>query len=160
MDKITILGVGNILMQDDGFGVRVIERLQQMVWPENIKIIDGGTLGMVLLPYIEGTTKLLIVDAINADGRAGDFFCYKGNDVNTYFSNKISIHDLGINDLLASLKITGDPVQEIIVMGVKPAVVELGMELTDAVANEMESTVNKIIDLLKQWQTMPIATVD
>jgi Ni,Fe-hydrogenase maturation factor len=45
-------------------------------------------------------------------------------------------------------------------MGVKPAVVELGMELTDAVANEMESTVNKIIDLLKQWQTMPIATVD
>ncbi|WP_196605877.1 HyaD/HybD family hydrogenase maturation endopeptidase [Pectinatus haikarae] len=156
MDNVTILGVGNILMQDDGFGVRLIEKLQLMKWPEKVRILDGGTLGMLLLPYIEGTKKLLIVDAINAPGTAGDFFCFEGSEVNAYFSNKISVHDLGINDLLAALAITNDPVDETVVMGIKPAVVDLGMELTEIIEEKMDKTIEKVLSHLKKWHVFPV----
>lgn len=157
MNKITVLGVGNILMRDDGFGIRTIEKLQKMNWPDNVSILDGGTLGMALLPYIKGTAKLLIVDAINADGSIGDFFCFEGKDVNAYFSNKISIHDLGLNDLLAALEITGEPVDETIVMGIKPDVVDVGMDLTPAIEGKIDCTIDKAAAVLKKWGAIPLS---
>lgn len=156
MGNITVLGVGNILMQDDGFGVRLVERLQKMNWPANVKLLDGGTLGMILLPYLEGTEKLLVLDAINAEGEAGDFFCFTGNEVNAYFSAKISVHDLGINDLLAALTITNEPIKETVVMGVKPAIVELGTEMTETVQNKMDEALGKVLAQLKKWDTAPL----
>ncbi len=156
MDDITVLGVGNTIMQDDGFGVHVIEKMQEMKWPDNIKFLDGGTLGMGLLPYLEGTTRLLIVDAISADGKAGDFFSFAGEEVNAYFSHKISVHDLGLNDLLAALSITNKPIKETIIMGVKPAVVDLGVSMTKNIEAKIDETVEKIIIQLKKWHVQPI----
>lgn len=156
MDKITLLGVGNTIMQDDGFGVHVIEKMQKMKFPDNVQILDGGTLGMELLPYLEGTDKLIIVDAINAKGEIGEFFTFIGDEITRYFTNKLSIHDVGLNDLLAALIFTDKPIKETVVMGVKPAVVALGVDMTEVIADKIDYGVEKVLQQLNKWDIVPI----
>lgn len=75
MEKIVVLGIGNILMQDEGFGVRVVEELtRRYTFPDTVEVLDGGTLGMELLRFIKGADRLLIIDAINGGSEPGAFF--------------------------------------------------------------------------------------
>ena len=111
MADISVVGIGNIIMQDEGFGVRCAEYLQKITdYPDFVQILDGGTLGMDLMPYIAGTKKLLFIDAMDIDGNIGDFYQFTGDELNAYFKNKMSVHDLGVNDMLAVLKLTDNPV--------------------------------------------------
>lgn len=153
MKQITVLGIGNILLQDEGFGVRIIEELQRRYrFSGNLQVIDGGTLGMDLLRFITGTTKLLVVDAIDGGGAPGVFYRFAGDEVKAYFRSKVSLHELGIRDVLAVLEVLDEPIAEVVVMGVQPAVLELGLELTPVVASRVAKTVTAVIDQLEKWQ--------
>lgn len=150
---ITVMGIGNILLQDEGFGVRVIEELQRRYsFPDTVQVLDGGTLGMDLLRFITGTTKLLVVDAIAGGGTAGTYYRFTGNEVKVYFQDKVSLHELGIRDVLTTLEILDQPVDEVVVMGVEPAVVELGLELTPVVAATVDKVVDAVITQLADWK--------
>lgn len=152
MADISVVGIGNIIMQDEGFGVRCAEYLQKITdYPDFVQIIDGGTLGMDLMPYIAGTKKLLLIDAMNIDAPVGSFHSFTGDELNAYFKDKISVHDLGVNDMLAVLKLTDNPVDEIIVMGVKPDVVSMGTELTSAIAEKIEPVAQKAKEVVDKW---------
>lgn len=150
---ITVVGVGNILVQDEGLGVRTVEYMQEhMKFPEElVQLLDGGTLGMDLLPYIGGTKKLLIIDAINARDEAGKFYRFEGEHLNEYFSNQISVHDLGVNDMLAALKITEEPIDEVIVIGYSPYVVDLGVDLTPEMAVKIPELAEIAKGLVEKW---------
>jgi hydrogenase maturation protease len=153
MKQITVLGIGNILLQDEGFGVRIIEELQRRYrFSGNLQVIDGGTLGMDLLRFITGTTKLLVVDAIDGGGAPGVFYRVAGDEVKAYFRSKVSLHELGIKDVLAVLEVLDEPIAEVVVMGVQPAVLELGLDLTPVVASRVAKTVTAVIDQLEKWQ--------
>ncbi len=152
MADISVVGVGNIIMQDEGFGVRTAEYLQTITdYPDFVQILDGGTLGMDLMPYISGTKKLLLIDAINIDAPVGSFHCFTGEELNAYFKQKISVHDLGVNDMLAVLKITDNPIEEVVVMGIKPDVVSLGTELTPKIAEKVPQVAQKAKELVDKW---------
>lgn len=152
MADISVVGIGNIIMQDEGFGVRCAEYLQKITdYPDFVQILDGGTLGMDLMPYIAGTKKLLFIDAIDIDGDIGDFYQFTGDELNAYFKNKMSVHDLGINDMLAVLKLTDNPVEEIIVMGIKPDMVSMGLDLTPAVAAKIPQVAEKAKEVVDKW---------
>lgn len=149
---ISVVGVGNIIMQDEGFGVRVAEYLQsQTDYPDFVQILDGGTLGMDLMPYIAGSKKLLLIDAINIEAPVGSFHCFTGDELNAYFKNKISVHDLGVNDMLAVLKLTDNPIEEVVVMGVKPDVVSMGTEMTPQIAARVPFVAQKAKELVDKW---------
>jgi hydrogenase maturation protease len=156
MDKITVLGIGNIILKDEGFGVYIVEKLQQEYnFPEHVEVLDGGTLGMELMNYIIGTDKLIVVDAINGASAPGTFFRFVNAEVKAYFQEKISMHELGIQDVLAALEVIEKPVKDVIVMGAQPFIVDAGVGMTKDMEKLVEKTKNLVLEQLKVWQVEP-----
>ena len=152
MTKIVILGIGNILMQDEGFGVRVVEELtRRYTFPDNVQILDGGTLGMELMRFIKGADCLLILDAVNGGGSPGDVYQFVNEEVKAYFKHKVSMHELGIQDVLAALELLEQPVKELAVLGVQPAVIDVGLELSEMIGPCVEHVINKTLAVLNSW---------
>lgn len=153
MKAITVLGVGNILWKDEGFGVRVIEALEREYgFPEQVQVLDGGTLGMELLPFLKGVRKLLIVDAVDGDGVPGTLYRLVGGQVDMYFQEKLSVHELGVKDVLAALSVIDEPMEEVVVLGVQPASLEMGLELSPQVAVMINITMEAALSQLAKWQ--------
>jgi hydrogenase maturation protease len=153
MKQITVLGVGNILMQDEGFGVRVVERLlNHYSFPPNVQVLDGGTLGMELLRFLVGTDNLILIDAVSGQLPPGSFYRFRNDEVKAYFKEKVSMHELGIQDVLAIMEVLEKPAKEIMIMGVQPFAIDIGLELTPIVAETMDNVVKEILQVLKDWQ--------
>ena len=153
MEKIIILGVGNILMQDEGFGVRVVEELTRRYrFPDNVQVLDGGTLGMELLRFVTGADRLLIIDAVSGGGSPGDLYYFANDEVKAYFKNKVSLHELGIQDVLAALELLEQPVREVVILGIQPAVIDVGLELSETVQPGVAATAGRVLDILQGWR--------
>jgi len=149
---VLILGIGNTLMSDDGFGVRVIETLQRDYrFPEGVTVIDGGTLGLDLLPRLEGVDKLLIVDALQMHAEPGQIFRLEGEEVPRAFASKLSVHQMGVQDLLAVAELQGYCPPELVVWGVQPASIEMRLGLSEAVAPALPKVVEAVIGELHGW---------
>ena len=153
MAETVVLGVGNILLSDEGFGVRVAEALlQRFRFSDEVDVLDGGTLGMELMRFLEGARRLILIDAVSGAGaEPGHFHELRGEAVCLYFRKKVSMHELGIQEVLASLEVMGKPIGEIVVFGVQPGSLEIGLDLTEPVARRLEEAVGKVICQLKNW---------
>ena len=93
--EVTILGVGNVILRDEGFGVRVAEYLDAHYdFPESVQVIDGGTLGIELTQYVTGTKKLLVIDSINGGQAPGTRFHFHNDDIMAHFQDKLSAHEV------------------------------------------------------------------
>ena len=160
MKKITVLGIGNILLTDEGVGIHILNKLlNEYQFPPEVKLLDGGNLGMGLLTFIEGSDKLLIIDAISGEGEPGTIYEFAGDKVLAYFRNKISAHELGIQEILATLEVIGKPITETVVVGVQPLSFEIGLELTPTVSSKVDSIVEKSLATLKAWNVEVIPNV-
>ncbi len=149
---IAVLGVGNILLSDEGFGVRVVQHLVKWYdFSPQIRIIDGGTLGWDLLNFLQGVEKLILVDAIDGKAVPGTFFVLRDDEVKAYFKRKVSGHEAGIQEVLAWFEIKGKPIKNITVVGVQPLSLETGLELTPLIQNLVPKTVEEVIRELKKW---------
>ena len=152
MAKTVVLGVGNILLSDEGFGVRVAEALlQRFRFPDEVEVLDGGTLGMELMRFLEEAERLILIDAVNGNAEPGSFHALRGNSVKLYFREKVSMHELGIQEVLASLEVMGKSIDEIIVFGVQPVSLEIGLVLTQPVADRIDEAVGKVVSQLESW---------
>ncbi|PLX80439.1 MAG: HyaD/HybD family hydrogenase maturation endopeptidase [Desulfuromonas sp.] len=150
--RVLVLGLGNALMSDDAFGVRVVERLQSRYrFPDGVTVLDGGTLGLDLLPRLEGVDKLLIVDAIEMHAEPGEIFRLEGEEVPRAFANKLSVHQMGVQDLLAVAELQGCCPPELVVRGAQPGSIEMNLELTPAVADAIDATVENVVKDLLEW---------
>jgi hydrogenase maturation protease len=135
MTTTLVLGLGNTIMSDDGIGPKVIEQLQQSAGlPEGVTLLDGGTLGLDLLPFLEGIQRLIIVDAVEVGKPAGTCVRLAGDDVPMALETKLSPHQMGMKDLLAVARLMGHLPEEIVLIGVQPACLEMDTELTPLVA--------------------------
>ncbi|SDF24986.1 HyaD/HybD family hydrogenase maturation endopeptidase [Sporolituus thermophilus] len=153
MKQVTVLGIGNILLQDEGFGVRAVEELlRRYTFPPYVQVLDGGTLGMELLRFLTGTDKLIIIDAVKGDGPPGTLYEFKNQAVKSYFKEKVSMHELGIQDVLATLEILGQPIMEITVFGVQPDLLDIGLELSPLAAAVIDPVVARVVRQLESWQ--------
>lgn len=153
MEQITVLGVGNILMQDEGFGVRVVEDLlRRYNFPENVQVLDGGTLGMELLRFLIGTDKLLIIDAVSGQLSPGSIYEFDHDQVKAYFKEKVSMHELGIQDVLAVMEVLEKPAKEIRIIGVQPVTIDIGLALTPVVSQAVDNVVERALQMLVEWQ--------
>ena len=148
-DGIVILGIGNVLMSDEGLGVRVVEKLvEEYSFPESVEIYDGGVTGMMgLLPIIEDAGRLIIVDAINAPGDPGDLFRRAIDEFRLSMPKKLSIHDVGIMECLAIAEVNGRSPETTVVIGAKPAdITTPGTRLTDVIRGRLEDLVSMVIE--------------
>ena len=147
-----VLGVGNTLMSDEGVGVRVAERLvQNYLVPEEVQVLDGGTLGMDLLYYMEGVPNLLIVDAIQANREPGYLLRLADDAVPAFLSMKVSPHQIGVPDMLATARLRGTTPPNIVLWGVQPERIEIGLELSDTLAALVDTLVENVIRELQLW---------
>ena len=147
-----VLGVGNTLLSDEGVGVHVVERLVKLyIIPEEVQVLDGGTLGMDLLYYLDGVENLLLVDAVEANREPGALVRLSGDEVPAFLSIKISPHQLGVPDMLAAAKLKGSFPQNIVLWGVQPASLEVGLELSETIAPLMDTLIAKVVSELRHW---------
>ena len=149
---VTILGVGNVILRDEGFGVRVAEYLDaHYTFPENVQIVDGGTLGIELTQFVTGTKKLLVIDSINGHAAPGTRFAFRDDDVLAHFQDKISAHEVGIQDVLALLTVTGHKIPTVTVLGAQPYCLEAGVELSDDMKKLVPVVAREALAELRKW---------
>jgi len=148
-----ILGVGNLLMSDEGVGVHVIQRLvADYHLPEEVQVLDGGTLGMDLLYYLEGTENLLLIDAVQARKEPGTLVRLEDDEVPAFMSIKISPHQLGVPDMLAAAKLKGNCYpKRIVLWGVQPELIEIGLNLSPVVESQVNPIIENILEQLQAW---------
>lgn len=150
--SILVLGLGNTIMTDDGFGVEVVTALASRYhFPGPVTLLDGGTLGLDLLPYLEGVDSLLIVDALDMRDAPGSIFRLSGDEVPRAFASKLSVHQMGLQDLLAVAELQGHVPRDLVVWGVQPECIEMGTALTATVAAAVEPVIAKILEQLQAW---------
>jgi hydrogenase maturation protease len=155
--KTLILGVGNLLLSDEGVGLRVVERLVVMYdLPEEVQALDGGTLGLDLLYYLEGADglpveNLLIVDAVQMGKEPGTLLRLEGDEVPSFLSIKISPHQVGIPDMLFAAKLKDLYPRNVVLWGIQPGTLEVGLDLSPPVAAQVDVLVEKILEELAHW---------
>ena len=149
-----VLGLGNILHSDDGVGPRAIDRLRAHPHlPENVKLIEGGTLGLELLPHIWDASYLLVVDAVDVGEKPGTILRVAGEELHS-LPGKGSIHQLGLADLLAALRVLARRPPRVVLLGVQPATTDWGTELSPAVEASLDSLVDKVLIELQAGSTV------
>jgi hydrogenase maturation protease len=136
--KTLILGVGNYLQTDDGVSVHTLEYLlsNEMI-PDHIQVVDGGTCGLDLLQYLEGVENLILVDAVHAGKEAGTIIRVEGDRIPAYLAMKMSPHDIGLPDLLATAKLRDIYPARVVVIGIEPESVQFGVGLSETVASKI-----------------------
>lgn len=147
--KVTVLGIGNILLRDEGVGVHAVERLQQrFCLPEYVQVVDGGTAGMELIDYLSGADLLVIVDAVHMGRAPGSLVRLAGEELPAFFRTRISPHQLGLAELLATLRVLGEEPKQSVLIGVEPLRLDTGLEMSREVADKVDVLVGMIMDEL------------
>ncbi|OUD14345.1 HyaD/HybD family hydrogenase maturation endopeptidase [Thioflexithrix psekupsensis] len=155
---ILILGIGNLLWADEGFGVRLVNLLhQRYVFPWHVTLMDGGTQGMYLLPHIQIASHLLILDAIDYGLDPGTLKIVKNADVPQFMGvKKMSLHQTGFQEVLAAAVLTGKCPQHLALIGIQPELLEdYGGSLTFTVKAQMDNAITACLHLLAEWGVIP-----
>jgi len=144
-----VLGVGNILYSDDGFGIKVVEKLQNnYVFPDHVTIVDGGVLGVNLLGVISHAHKLIVVDTILNKSNPGDFHRLEGEEIPNRILAKNSMHQVDLLEALTLCRLM-DNIPETIILGVEPQNLEtLNPELTPVLASKVDAMVEWVLQEL------------
>ncbi|MGD9031588.1 MAG: HyaD/HybD family hydrogenase maturation endopeptidase [Desulfobacteraceae bacterium] len=145
-EQILVLGVGNILLTDEGVGIRVIERIQERyAFPDNVSVLDGGVLGLSLLGVISEADHLIVVDAVKNGKEPGFLYRLKGDDVPKRILAKNSLHQVDFLETLTSCQAL-DKVPETVILGVEPLDIEnLSIELTPVVQEKVDSLIDMVL---------------
>lgn len=151
MKRAVVLGIGNILLQDEGIGVRVVEALQaQYDFGDAVDLIDGGTKGFELLPFLE-VDHILVVDAVEADAAPGTLVTLQNDDVPRFLGQKVSPHQIGLADILSVATLRGMDPADMVLIGVQPAALDVGIELSPTIEAQLPVLVALVLQQLQQW---------
>jgi len=148
-NKVLVIGMGNVLMQDEGIGVRAVEELEQRYHiPEGVEVIDGGTTGMALFEPMRGARSLIIADAVNTGAPRGSLVRIANDAIPAFFQTKLSNHQLGVSDLLALLKLKGEMPKQVCIIGMVPHALENRLGLTQEAERGLEEMVWMLVEEL------------
>ena len=151
-NSIVVLGVGNILLTDEGLGVHVVEDLKaNYTFTPQISLIDGGTMGMELLTYMRGMKKVLLIDAVNGGEAPGTIYEFPHRELEQYFTDHISVHEVGMQDILRIRAIQENPLEDAIVIGVEPESLDVGFEPSAPVQKALPEVKERVLRVLREW---------
>ena len=152
-NDITILGIGNMLMRDEGFGVHLINHLMNhYTFPPEINLLDGGTSGIYLAPIVQDSRRLLVIDVVAMKGEPGEIFHFKGADLNSAgLQLHMSPHQMGLLEVLDICHLHGQEPEEVNFIGVIPAEVELGLELSPILQDRIEPIAKLVLKQIEEW---------
>jgi hydrogenase maturation protease len=144
-----VVGVGNVLLRDEGVGVRVAREVAELgpdAVPPGTRVVDGGTLGLDLLPMIEDAAGVVMVDAVDLRVAPGAVAVLRGPDLHAALAQHVSPHQVGVGDLLSAARLAGALPDLVALVAVQPELIEIGLDLTPLV----EAAVPAAVDLVRQ----------
>ena len=154
-----VLGIGNVLYADEGFGIRAVEALNaRYAFPESVRVMDGGTQGIFLLPWVCSAQRLLILDAVDFGMEPATLRLVHGDDVPCFMgAKKVSMHQAGFQEVLASANLAGSLPAELALVGVQPELLDdYGGSLTGGVRDRIDEAVEVACEVLRGWGIEPI----
>ena len=155
---ILVLGMGNILLQDEGLGIRALEVLQRdYELPSEVELLDGGTTGMGLLDDISRRQHVVVLDAVQTGAPPGTPVVMRGGEVPVYFGIRVTPHQLGLSDVLATLELSGEQPGSVTVLGLVPAALEMSLELSGTIEAKLPELVALAVAELTQLGYVPAA---
>ena len=154
--KICVIGLGNTLMQDDAIGVRTIEAIKARCGFEpRIDLLDGGTAALDLLPVVQHYEKVLFVDAVDAGEPPGAIVIIEGDAIPSFLAAQVSVHHVGLSDLLFAARMAGSLPAEICLIGIQPESVDIGLEMTDIIKKRLDLLLTTVLERLQKWGVEP-----
>jgi len=162
--RYAVLGLGNLIQGDEALGGQVVARLLEgpellavLPFPDAVELIDGGTVGLGLIPYLVGLDGFVIVDIVNADAAPGTLVDLNAAAVLAH-EQVMGVHDLGAEELLGALLFMGALPRRVRVVGIQPAAITLGTELSPEVAAAVPGLIAAVMGYLAAWQAEDGAT--
>lgn len=152
--SVCVLGIGNLLWADEGFGVRCVEALQQRFeFEPAIELIDGGTQGLYLIQHVQAADRLLIFDAIDYGLPAGSLKLIRDDDVPSYAgARKMSLHQTGFQEVLQLARLTGRYPSDVLLIGAQPdSLDDYGGSLRPALKAALEQAIAAAVEALQDW---------
>jgi hydrogenase maturation protease len=154
---VLILGIGNVILSDEGFGVRCAEAFaSRFRFPPHVSVVDGGTQGLNLLSLVEDAARVLVFDAINFSLPPATLKVIEGDEIPRFVSSgKLSLHQTGFQDLLAFASLRDRLPPEICLVGIQPVSLELGIGLSPEVSAKLDEAVGLGLARLAGWGIRP-----
>ena len=144
--RVLVLGIGNILLQDEGIGVHVVQTLQHRYQiPAEIELLDGGTAGMSLLEDLMDKDHVIIIDAVHTGEPPGTVVRLADEAVPVFLQQRISPHQLGLSEVLAALVLADKKPSHLVLVGVVPESMELSLEMTPTIEQKLDLLVNNVV---------------
>ena len=141
-----VLGLGNVLLEDDGVGAAAVSLLlDRFDAPAGVRVLDGGTLGLSLLPYLQSADAVILVDAVRADGAPGTAVRLDGDEVAPAVATRLSPHQVGVADLLDGARWLDSYPRRVVLLGLVPASMDLVVGLSPRVHAGLSGLVDRIV---------------
>ncbi len=150
MARLTVLGIGNVLMQDEGVGVRLLEAVQQAGWPDDVEFVDGGVGGLNLLLVIERAERMIVFDAADMGLAAGEFRVIRSEQVvQEDASGRLSLHDMPFIETLKLCEQFSRRPGDITILAIQPKVVDYGLSLSSEITAAMPKLTAAATELVR-----------
>lgn len=151
--EVVVLGLGNILMEDEGIGVHAVNHLEKNYrFKPEIEIVDGGTSGLDLLPFFGPEKSILLIDAVNFDMDPGTVGVLEDDAILAQLDPKISMHHLGLSDLISISELTDRKAKKMTLLGIQPESMEnLDLEMTDTIKGVFDKVIENALRILGEW---------
>lgn len=143
MDKLLVIGIGNILLRDDGIGIHIINELQKEKLKYDIDLIDGGTSTLDLLGYFVENDKIIIVDSLKGGHPPGTIYKITPEELGSYIKANSSLHDVQVLDIVKQANFMGY-FPKVIIIGIEPEEIFYDMDLSETLNNEIPNIINII----------------
>ena len=142
--RVVIIGVGNLLMRDEGIGIHAVQALQEMELPDNIDIVDGGT-SPDIVAYTRAGNKVIIIDSAKAGGEPGAVYRFMPEDLEDDSSEILSAHEMGVPQNLRLMALSGNEPSEVIIIGIEPKEIDLGTELSPELETKLPDIIRVVL---------------
>ncbi|MFO8031503.1 MAG: HyaD/HybD family hydrogenase maturation endopeptidase [Desulfohalobiaceae bacterium] len=143
MQKLLVLGVGNILLMDEGLGVHAVKDLQKESWPPGVDFLDGGTFTQDVFYLFEGYEQVLVLDIVKAAGQPGELYHMTEQDLIQDKQQALSLHDIDLLDSLRMAELSGHK-PRLEVLGLEPERIDWGLEMTSALQQAYSEYLQKV----------------
>jgi len=159
--KIRIIGVGNLLLRDEGVGIHVARELQKNDLPSGVEVLDGGVVGIGLMDYLRGPAKVLLIDAAEMNLKPGSVVRFTPEEVkDEKVGPKFSSHDIGLLEVLELAKALGDCPSEVVIIGIQPKEISWGTDLSPEVKASIPKAMEGVLKEIYQTSRDTLAPED
>jgi hydrogenase maturation protease len=153
--KVIIIGIGNLLLMDEGIGIHVINELEKQKLPENVDIYDGGTGGFKLIDLMHGAARVIFIDAVESGKAPGTVTIFSSEDVHSiYHKKKYSLHDTDLMEVIKMTELLDNP-PKIEIVGIQPKTINYGTTLSQELTDSMSNITNTVLRKIEEVCSIP-----